>query len=270
MQPHPSTADADLAWTLGSTRSYYDELAGDYHRSVVDWTGAVDRQASALDAVLATHLGPGPHAILDCAAGIGTQSLGLASLGHAVHGVDLSPAAVRRAQHEAAARGLPVSFAVADVRELETAVPGRYDAVICCDNSVTHLLTEDDLTRGLAQMGGRQRPDGVVVVTMRDYDRHLATRPRATQPLVEHEGGVERLVFHQWEWLDDCRYVSRLFMVESRDGAWSTRVVEGAVYRAWRRDEVTDVAYAAGARSATWSMPDTTGYHQPVLVARWR
>lgn len=49
---------------------------------------------------------PPPARILDCACGIGTQTLGLAGAGYRVHGTDLSPEAVRRARTASAAAGV--------------------------------------------------------------------------------------------------------------------------------------------------------------------
>ena len=71
--------DAPMA---DSVRAFYDELAESYHLIFADWQGSMRRQATALDRLIQEQLGPGPHAILDCACGIGTQAIGLALLGH--------------------------------------------------------------------------------------------------------------------------------------------------------------------------------------------
>ena len=85
-----------------SVRAFYDELAESYHLIFADWQGSMRRQATALDRLIQEQLGPGPHDILDCACGIGTQAIGLALLGHRVQATDISPNAVARAEREAA------------------------------------------------------------------------------------------------------------------------------------------------------------------------
>ncbi|MEU4738779.1 class I SAM-dependent methyltransferase, partial [Streptomyces fradiae] len=85
-----------------TARYFYDDLAADYDLLYADWDASVARQGTALDDRVTRALGPGPHDVLDCACGIGTQALGLAALGHRVTGTDLSPVAAARAAREAA------------------------------------------------------------------------------------------------------------------------------------------------------------------------
>jgi 2-polyprenyl-3-methyl-5-hydroxy-6-metoxy-1,4-benzoquinol methylase len=65
--------------------------------------------------------------ILDCACGIGTQTLGLAGRGHMLTGVDLSAAAIARAHSEAQQRGLSIRFAVGDMRDLSALEESNFD-----------------------------------------------------------------------------------------------------------------------------------------------
>ena len=106
-------------------RDFYDQFAESYHLIFADWQASQERQAATLDRLIRAELGPGPHAILDCACGIGTQAIGLARLGHHVHATDLSPAAVARAEQEAATAGVSLSLGVADMRTLAQQVPAR-------------------------------------------------------------------------------------------------------------------------------------------------
>ena len=78
-------------------RDFYDSLAPDHHRIFPDWDASMTRQAAAPDSLISRRLGPGPHRLLDCSCGIGTQAIGLARAGHRVVGGDLSPVAAARA-----------------------------------------------------------------------------------------------------------------------------------------------------------------------------
>ena len=83
--------DAD---SVPSPAAFYDDLAPGYHRLYGDWDAAINEQARALDLLLGHRLGEGPHRILDCAVGVGTQTLGLLQLGHRMWGTDISFGAV--------------------------------------------------------------------------------------------------------------------------------------------------------------------------------
>lgn len=131
-----------------STSRFYNALAGDYHLIFDDWTAAIERHAKMIDTLIRgkTKVSPGSPKLLDCSCGIGTQTIGLARLGYNVTASDLSRKVVRRAKREAKRFGVPnVKFKVADFRELERKMKEKFDVVISFDNSLPHLLTEEDL-----------------------------------------------------------------------------------------------------------------------------
>src|ERR1700733_9619056 len=102
------------------TGAFYDDLAENYHLIYEDWERSIERQASVLGPLLQDRVGPTPLKVLDCACGIGTQTIGVARLGHSVVASDLSAAAVKRAELETRKRGLEVKFHVADMRNLSS------------------------------------------------------------------------------------------------------------------------------------------------------
>src|SRR5215831_20430425 len=84
------------------TAKSYDALARHYHLIFENWEASLERQAAVLSSILELKCGlPGTARVLDCACGIGTQSLGLAKLGFRVHSCDVSARAVERARLEA-------------------------------------------------------------------------------------------------------------------------------------------------------------------------
>ncbi|MYW66941.1 methyltransferase domain-containing protein [Streptomyces sp. SID8379] len=260
-----------------SVRRFYDELTADYHRIFPDWDVSIARQATTFDTLLGAHLGPGPHRVLDCACGIGTQAIGLALRGHDVTGTDLSPRAVARAQTEAATRGARITAAVADMRRLPLR-PGAFDAVLCADNALPHLLTGDDVAAALAAVHRVLCDDGLLVLTVRDYADIRRTRPTSTSPqLSTTADGGTTITFQLWRWHDDGeRYDLRHFQLipdghDGRDGSDGTgwRVHE-RVTTCWALTtaQLTDFATAAGFTDVTWHTPQETGFYQPVLTAR--
>nr|WP_310942110.1 methyltransferase domain-containing protein [Streptomyces sp. gCLA4] len=125
--------------------------------------------------------GPGPHAVLDNACGIGTRALGLSAPGHEVAGTDLSPRSAARATREAAARGLAPPVAAADMRT-PPFVDASFDAVVCADNALPHLLTAQDVRAALAETrrvlrpGRATRPCGDLLGTGRGARPRTSTR----------------------------------------------------------------------------------------------
>jgi SAM-dependent methyltransferase len=135
-----------------------------------DWEASIARQGDALAALMAQEWGVECRRVLDVAVGIGTQALGLATRGYSLVGADISPVAVRRAVAEARRRAISIPCLVSDMR----AIPVRdrtVDAVIACDNALTHLLSEDEIRAALSEFVRCLREGGGCVVSLRDYGR---------------------------------------------------------------------------------------------------
>jgi glycine/sarcosine N-methyltransferase len=151
-------------------RDFYDALAEHYHLIFDDWDSAIDRQSKVLRQLLASHAPGGALKILDCACGIGTQSLALSKLGHRVFGTDLSPAAVTRARNEALKRSLEIDFYVSDITSLLEVTDRDFDAVVAMDNALPHLSL-DQLEKAASAMNKPLKPGGLFLASIRDYDQ---------------------------------------------------------------------------------------------------
>jgi SAM-dependent methyltransferase len=249
------------------TQQFYDDLASDYHLIFADWDASVARQADVLVRILGSAGVKPPARVLDCACGIGTQTIGLARAGFTMTGTDLSPDAVARARVEAERAATTIEWAVADMRAVDGIAGSGYAAGICCDNSLPHLLLDDDLDRALAAIRRCLAPGALFVASTRDYDELAERRPSGTEPqLFRSADGKRRVVGQAWEWSGDIIDVA-LFIVVEGDGGWSTTVRE-MQYRAWRRAEVDAALERAGFIGATWATPAVTGYYQPIVTAR--
>ena len=135
----------------GDIKNFYTKLTPFYHLIYQDWEKSIENQAGRLDSIIKENWGDNVSSVLDVSCGIGTQSLGLAGLGYRVTASDLSPGAVERAKKEAEKRGLEISFSVADMREAYNHHAAQFDAVISCDNSVPHLLTDNEILTAFKQ-----------------------------------------------------------------------------------------------------------------------
>ncbi|MBA2597703.1 MAG: class I SAM-dependent methyltransferase [Chloroflexota bacterium] len=255
---------------VNSVRVFYDELAESYHLIFADWPGSMRRQAAALDRLIGSALGAGPHTILDGACGIGTQAIGLALLGHQVHATDISSKAVARAEREATARNALLTFGVADLRSLASTVDGEFDVVVACDNALPHLLSDDDLQLAIDNMAAKLRPDGLFLASIRDYDRLVQERPQGEGPRVFDDIRGRRIAFQVWDWSDDgSRYSLHQFIVRQEGAGWQTEHFR-TEYRALLPGELVTALRHAGFALAGihWHEPEESGYFQPIVTAR--
>ncbi|WP_431682417.1 class I SAM-dependent methyltransferase [Kitasatospora sp. KL5] len=245
---------------------FYDSLAADYHLIYADWDAGIARQGAALDALLRERLGSAPADVLDCSCGIGTQAIGLALHGHRVVGSDLSAVAAARAVREAAARGAALPAAAADMRRLPFA-EGRFDAVVCADNSLPHLLTAEDVGAALASMRRVLRSGGLLVVSTRPYDELRRSRPTTTPPQVVETPEGRATTHQRWHWHEDGERYD-LDLVRELAGPDGVRTaVRRATYWALTRQQLTAMAEAAGFTGIAWAEPEASGFFQPVLTA---
>jgi SAM-dependent methyltransferase len=183
---------------MDSVQTFYDELAESYHLIFEDWSRSVDRQGEALALVLKERWDLRDGLVLDVAAGIGTQSLGLAARGFHVIAADLSERAVSRARREALLRGLDLPVLVANFSCLPFAT-GDARALIACDNALPHLLSLAEIRRALEECKRCVQPGGAIIVSVRDYQE---PPPAGT---VEHRPYGERVwkgrrFFAEQEW----------------------------------------------------------------------
>ncbi|MGW5056497.1 class I SAM-dependent methyltransferase [Streptomyces sp. NPDC004096] len=247
-----------------SVADFYDELADDYHLIYADWDASIRRQGEVLDGLM----GQAHAEVLDCSCGIGTQAIGLALRGHRVTGTDLSARAAARAAREAARRKVPLRTAAADMRRLPFP-DARFDTVVCADNSLPHLLTEQDVHAALAEMRRVLRPAGRLLLSTRPYDDLLRNRPESTPPQVHRpaDGGERTVTFQLWHWHEDGEhYDLEHVQLLPADGEWRVKV-RRTVYWALARDRLAGLVTDAGFVDPEWRMPQETGFFQPLLVA---
>jgi SAM-dependent methyltransferase len=249
-------------------KSFYDQLASNYHLIFEDWEASIRRQASVLGAILERACGPAATVkVLDCACGIGTQALGLAKLGFQVTACDLSPAAVARTRMEAEKRGLSMQVLVADLLDLAEVPDGEFDAVICMDNALPHLESEEQLLQAAIQMRRKLRPDGLLMASIRDYDSLAREKPAVQGPNFYSDDKGRRIVHQVWEWLDDRRYTFHLYITrEIQDGWESQHYVSD--YRSIMRDELSHILEKSGFRGCRWIRADESGFYQPMVLAK--
>jgi SAM-dependent methyltransferase len=199
------------------TESFYDGLAPYYHLIFPDWEASSQRQARALAAVLGEFGILAGARVLDAAAGIGTQTLGLAAAGYEMSASDVSAGAIERLEREAARRQLTVRAQVADLRSLSTTCSEPFDAVLACDNAIPHLLTDAEIAKAFSECRKCLRRRGLLIISVRDYATIERMSPDV-KPYAPHVEGDRQYTSEQiWEW-DGDRYDFTMRITEQVSG----------------------------------------------------
>jgi glycine/sarcosine N-methyltransferase len=205
--------------------------------------------------------------VLDCSCGIGTQAIGLSRRGYEVTGTDISERSLRRATQTARTPDAPLRTQIADFRDLSD-VAREFDVAISCDNAIPHLVDDAQIDLAVSQMFGKLRPSGLLVISIRDYDRALRQRP-TTAPPVEITGPPRRIVarLHEWDAPDSLLYTVRFLILTQEEVGW--RITDHATrYRALPAAQLTGSAARAGLIDVGWLTATEAGFHQPVMVAQ--
>ena len=226
------------------------------------------RQAAVLGALLERECGvPSAPRILDCACGIGTQALGLASLGFTVTACDLSPASVERTRVEAAKRRLNVRLFVADMLDLTEIPDSNFDAVMCMDNALPHLESDEQLFQAATQIRRKLRAGATFMGSIRDYDTLVQERPVVQEPAFFSDQGRRRIVHQVWDWSDERRYAFHLYITRELQGGWETQHYVSNC-RAVLREEFSRILQAAGFVGCRWILTAESGFYQPIVLAK--
>lgn len=250
---------------MNPSDDFYEELASFYHLIFEDWDKSIIQQGEVLSRLL-----PPPNAInpiLDCACGIGTQSIALAKQGYQIEAADLSPAEIVRAKKEATHRGLTIDFRVDDMRVLTTFPLSRYGAIIAMDNAIPHLNSDEEIIQSLSAMHKRLKKDGMFVFSMRDYEKILQTRSKITEPLFFMDGQYRRIVHQVWDWVDERRYILHLYITQENSNGWQSHHFTGR-YRAIRLNEMTALIKKSGFKEVKILDQKESKYYQPIIIGK--
>jgi len=214
---------------MSTTSDFYDDLAPLYHLIYPDWQKSIERHATMLEAVIRERW-LGAESVLDASCGIGTQALGLAKLGYAITASDLSFEEIARAKREAAARSLKIRFSVTDMRQVHEHHQRQFDLVISCDNSIPHLLSDDDILLAFQQFYRCTRPGGGCIISVRDYEKEDLSRQKIKPYGVREEDGARWLAWQLWDPHPPIYDVTLYFVEDRGDSECRTHVMRSTYY----------------------------------------
>lgn len=154
-----------------------DKYVEEYVHDFVDkWDELIDwdaRRKGEADFFISELKKRGKMKVLDVAAGTGYHSVQLLKEGFEVYSADGSPEMLAKAFENGRRHDKLLTTLHADWRWLNRNVHGRYDAVICLGNSFTHLHSENDRRKALAEFYSILKHDGILILDHRNYDAIL-------------------------------------------------------------------------------------------------
>ena len=246
-------------------QTFYNELATQYDKLFLDWQATTKEQAEILNTIFQNNGFDNNASILDCACGIGTQSIGLASLGYKVTASDISEGELVEAERRAIENNVKINFKQADFRALSDTFTEKYDIVIVMDNALPHMLTRGDLEEAIKSIVNQMEKNGILVASIRDYDKLLMEKPPYSSPYIHKTDKGQRVSFQTWVWNDE-NYNLTQYIIDDEEKVQVSKFE--CEYRATRREEMTELLLAHGCSKVEWLFPEETGFYQPIVVAR--
>lgn len=224
---------------------FYDNFAEYYHLIYENWDASITRQSHQLDSIIKEASNSEVKSILDVSCGIGTQSLGLATLGYNVVASDISENEINRARKESAKRRLHIEFSIADMKNAFEHHAKEFDVVISCDNSVPHLLSDEDILNAFGQFYKCCKKNGRCILSVRDYDNEKIEGQIFKPYGVREYEGKRFLISQVWDW-HYPKYTTSMYIVEDnlRDKCFT--LVMRAEYYAIRIPKLIELMIAAG------------------------
>ena len=154
-----------------------DHYQDEYVKTFVEkWDELIDwerRWESEADFFIEQLRSRGVERVLDVATGTGFHSVRLLAAGFDVVSADGNPQMLSKAFDNARKRNTLLRTVQADWRWLNKTIHEQFDAVICLGNSFTHLFTEHDRRKALAEFYATLNHDGILLLDQRNYDSIL-------------------------------------------------------------------------------------------------
>ncbi|WP_435833455.1 glycine/sarcosine N-methyltransferase [Streptomyces cacaoi] len=139
--------------------------------ALIDWEKRAESEGNFFIDLLRKR---GVRSVLDVATGTGFHSVRLLEAGFETVSADGSADMLAMAFENGMKHGDHILRVVqADWRWLNRDVHGEYDAIVCLGNSFTHLFSERDRRKALAEFYAMLKHDGILILDQRNYDAIL-------------------------------------------------------------------------------------------------
>lgn len=247
-------------------QTFYDNLATQYDKLFMDWQETTKEQAEILNKIFTDRGFDKTAKVLDCACGIGTQAIGVATLGYNVTASDISESELSEAKERALKNNVMLRLERADFRALSDAFSDeKFNIIICMDNALPHMLSSEDLESAVKSITAQMADGGIFVASIRDYDTLLNEKPMYSPPYIHKNSKGQKVSFQTWEW-NDNHYTLVQYIIDDEETLEISKFV--CEYRAFPRDELTNLLLSCGCTEVEWKFTEETGFYQPIVIAR--
>jgi hypothetical protein len=97
----------------------------------------------------------------------------------------------------------------------------EFDIVVCTDNSLPHLLSDEEISTALGQFLLCTKPGGLVIISMHDYATLERGGTQIKPYAVRYDGTSRYVLFQIWDWRDSLYDLS--FYIVHDDGVAKCR-----------------------------------------------
>ena len=122
----------------------------------------------------------------------------------------------------------------------------EFDVVLSADNSVTHLLNDDDLLLALRQMYDCTKPGRGCLLTVRDYEQEERGTGLVKPYGVRIEDGKRYVIFQVWDFVGQVYDLAMYFVVDDQTSEELVTHVMRTKYNAVATDHMLALMRRAG------------------------
>jgi glycine/sarcosine N-methyltransferase len=221
-------------YTTTQSHNFYDQLLGEYDQ-MIDWESRLGRETPFFEKLFADYH---VKSVLDAGCGTGRHCFHFSTLGaETVVGADSSEKIVELAQGRAAAIGGELRFVQAGFTELADRISGPFNLVSCLGNSISHVLTYDELELAFKHFRKLITRDGVVLIHLLNWERKIAQEERFFPPRSHPTPEGEKLFFRFLDFHEELVTMNLVIFQQETTPVrkWITRTTS-ATLRPWRRE----------------------------------
>ena len=282
IEAHPEQAFGEDPLQVRETDHYTDEYVGGFVEKwddLIDWKGRYESEGRFFVDLLKAR---GVKSVLDVATGTGFHSVRLLKEGFQTVSADGSAEMLGKAFHNGQQHDELLQIVQADWRWLNRDVHQLFDAVICLGNSFTHLFSERDRRKALAEFYAVLKHDGILILDQRNYDAMLDSGFSSKhkyyycgeEVTAEPEYLDEGLARFSYTFADNSRYHLNMFPLRQdytrkllRESGFQRVTTYGDFQETFAEDEPDFLVHVAE-KSYLESEDHTKGYSNAVNTAR--
>lgn len=185
--------DSSIVSSIYSSGAFYDLLWGTSPEYLAYWSSLVQRYGEP---------------VLEIMCGTGLVAIPLAQEGYRVTGVDMAEPMLAQARRKSEAAGVDVEWVQGDARYFD--LGQQFKLIYLPGNSISHLLTREDLEASLASVARHLHPEGRFAVSLFVPDLSMLMRtPDEEFPFSESVDPTtgDEIVMTQRSWYDAATHI---------------------------------------------------------------